>query len=196
MFEWDSDKAEIVLRERKIKFYDVSSMLESEDTYYHISEEIRGGEERFKTFGLANNGEYYVCIYTKRKRKKRIITAWEAGSDRERRYSSLLLINNRDLVEHISHQILEQKLLKERKMKDWPDYPTDKEYWEKEMPDMKNLTRVIRGTMDQYLKQKKELGEKKFFKILRKKYGSIDVGNGQKMHDYYPITAEDIRKYG
>ena len=45
-------------------------------------------------------------------------------------------------------------------------------------------------------KQMKELGEDKLFKFLRKKYGSIDIGDGQKMHDYYPITAEDIRKYG
>ncbi len=41
---------------------------------------------------------------------------------------------------------------------------------------MKNLTRVMEGTMDQYLRQKKKLGEKKFFRILRKKYGSEDIG--------------------
>ncbi len=45
---------------------------------------------------------------------------------------------------------------------------------------MKNLTRVMEGTMDQYLRQKKKLREKKFFRILRKKYGSEDIGDGQK----------------
>ena len=79
---------------------------------------------------------------------------------------------------------------------DWPDYPIDQEYWEKEMPDMENITVVREGTMDQYLRQKRELGEKKFFRILRKKYGSKDIGDGQKLHEYYPITTEDIRKYG
>ena len=94
---------------------------------------------------------------------------------------------------------MEQELLSERKGKmidDWPDYPTDQEYWEKEMPDMENITRVVEGTMDQYLRQKKNLGEKKFFRILRKKYGSKDIGDGQKFYDYHPITTEDIRKYG
>ena len=81
-------------------------------------------------------------------------------------------------------------------MKDWKDYPTDPEYWIKEMPAMKNITMVMEGTMDQYLRQKRELGEKKFFKILRKKYGFEDVGGGQKIFNYYPITTEDIRKYG
>ena len=52
------------------------------------------------------------------------------------------------------------------------------------------------GSHDEYFKQMKELGEDKLFKFLRKKYGSIDIGDGQKMHDYYPITAEDTRKYG
>ena len=94
---------------------------------------------------------------------------------------------------------MEQESISERKkkkMKDWIDYPTDQEYWEKEMPDMKKITRVVEGTMDQYLRQKKNLGEKKFFRILRKKYGSKDIGDGQKIYDYYPITTEDIRKYG
>ena len=81
-------------------------------------------------------------------------------------------------------------------MKDWPDYLIEKEYWEKELPLKKNIARVMGGTHDQNFKQMKEIGEKKLFKILRKKYGSDDLGNGQKMHNYYPITAEDIRKYG
>ena len=81
-------------------------------------------------------------------------------------------------------------------MKDWPDYPIDQEYWEKEMPEKENIARIMKGTTDQYIDQMIELGEKKLFRILRKKYGFRDIGDGQKLHDYYQITAEDIRNYG
>lgn len=101
-------------------------------------------------------------------------------------------------MEHIL--LMEQDLpseRKEKKIKDnWPDYPTDQEYWEKEMPDMKNIAKVMEGTMEQYLQQKKKIGEKKFFRILGRKYGSEDIGDGQKFYHYYPISAEDIRRYG
>ena len=194
MFEWDSDKAEKVREERKIKFSVVSSMFLSQDTYIERAwDEVRG-EIRIRVFGLATNGKYYTCIYTKRKGKKRIISAWKAGKRIRKKYKSMLPVNNQKLVEHILFS--EQKLLKERKMKDWIDYPIDKEYWEKELPEKKNIARVMGGTHDQYFKQMKEIGEKKLFKILRKKYGSKDIGDGQKLHDYYPITAEDIRQYG
>ena len=121
----------------------------------------------------------------------------EAGRKNIGKYASKLPINNRELIEHI--HLMEQELLserKEKKMKDWIDYPVDKEYWEREMPDMKNITVVMEGTMDQYLRQKRNLGGKKFFRILRKKYGFKDVGGGQKIFNYYPITAEDIRIAG
>ena len=57
-FEWDSDKAKKVYEEKEVKFSVVSSMLLSEYDYFHISEKKVGGEERFKAFGLANNGKY------------------------------------------------------------------------------------------------------------------------------------------
>ena len=81
-------------------------------------------------------------------------------------------------------------------MKDWKDYPTDPEYWEKELPESENVPRIMQGTTSQYVSQLMKLGEKKLFKILGNKYGFEDFGDGQKLYDYYPITDEDIRKYG
>lgn len=81
-------------------------------------------------------------------------------------------------------------------MKDWKDYPVDQEYWEKELPYKENIAKVMEGTTDQYIGQMIELGEKKLFKILRKNYGFKEFEDGLKLHYYYPITDEDIRRYG
>ena len=82
---------------------------------------------------------------------------------------------------------------------DWPGYPTDQEYWEKEMSDMENITRVREGTMDQYLRQKKNLGEKKFFRILRKKIrfkGYRRWSEILRLPSYYDRGYSEIRVAG
>ena len=193
-YEWDSDKAEIAFKKHNgIRFYDVVSMLDSEDTYIVTSWIVKDGEIRIRVFGLAENGTHYECAFTERKRKKRIISAWKAGRRTRRKLLPALYAHNPNLMEH---RLFTEQKFKVKIMKDWKDYPVDQEYWERELPYKKNIAKVMEGTTEQYINQIFEIGENKLFKILRKKYGFKTLDDGIKLHFYYPITAEDIRKYG
>lgn len=185
-------------KKNNANFAIVSSMLLSADGHIIVRDEIRDGELRIRAFGLAKDRKYYTCIYTKRGSKKRIISAWYMGkSKRKTKKFIRKLEDGNNLTEHML--IMEQEPLAERqemKMKDWTDYPVDRDYWEKEMPEGNHIVKVMEGTADQYLKQKYKLGEDLLFLILGRKYGSEDIGDGQTFYRYYPITKEDIRKYG
>lgn len=40
------------------------------------------------------------------------------------------------------------------------------------------------------------LTEDRFFRKMGRKFGSEDIGDGQRFYHFYPVTAADTREYG
>ena len=151
-----------------------------------IKTDYKSKEKRIRVVRKAKDGKAYSCLYIKRGDKLRIITAWPAGRKRTRQFE------NTYGVENINEQLFgKQKTIYERiqsMTKDIDDLPIDKEFWRKEMPASKILFAYSFFKHEHDLNSDLEkFGRKELFKILEKKYGSIDLGDGVTAVHYYPV---------
>jgi hypothetical protein len=87
MFEWDDDKGRENLEKHGVDFIRATMIFE-----YPVLTEIDGrkqyGETRYRALGHVDD-EFYVVIYTWRGKTRRLISAWKAGKNGEKKYHAI-----------------------------------------------------------------------------------------------------------
>lgn len=83
-FEWDESKRQEVICRRGVDFRYAALMFDN-TVLVGQDKRIDYGEERFAALGHVN-GEFFNLIFTPRDGRKRIITAWKASRDDERKF--------------------------------------------------------------------------------------------------------------
>jgi uncharacterized protein len=86
-FEWDEEKRESNLSKHGIDFIDAAAIFDQ--NFINMADERRDyGETRFKALGIVD-GIVMCVIYTFRENRYRIISAYKAGKNDRRNYSSI-----------------------------------------------------------------------------------------------------------
>lgn len=87
IFEWHDPKFELVHGERGITLEEVASVF---GDFNAIQSEDDGeyGEQRFITVGMSNQARLLGVVWTERNNTYRIITAYFANKNQERRYAN------------------------------------------------------------------------------------------------------------
>ncbi|OOR85821.1 hypothetical protein B0181_11885 [Moraxella caviae] len=85
LFEWDSNKAELVLKEHSLTMQECASVLINETTitkpdYRHYD------EERFISTGYSNQAKILTVIWTDRGDRIRLITGFKATKDQTKEF--------------------------------------------------------------------------------------------------------------
>lgn len=85
-FEWDENKRQQVIRERRVDILYAAGIFEGPVL---TSEDLREnyGERRFISLGLVE-GECFIVVHTKRNSAIRLITAWKGGKNDRARYEA------------------------------------------------------------------------------------------------------------
>jgi uncharacterized DUF497 family protein len=88
MFEWDEKKRLGNIKEHGVDFADAAQIFENP---VFEMEDMRNdyGEARYRALGHVDE-DYFTVVYAWRGEKRRIISAWKAGKNGERRYKKLL----------------------------------------------------------------------------------------------------------
>lgn len=80
IFEWDTNKAALVLREHKVAFQECATILTNETTI--TKEDFRDyGEQRFISTGYSNQARILTVVWTERNGKIRLITGFKATKE-------------------------------------------------------------------------------------------------------------------
>ncbi|MDH5415230.1 MAG: BrnT family toxin [Flavobacteriaceae bacterium] len=86
-FEWDEYKRQSNLEKHGVDFRDAAKIFLN-PTLDRLDDREPYPEERFIAIGYGELG-FFVVIYTWRKNKRRIISAWKAGKNEKREYQKL-----------------------------------------------------------------------------------------------------------
>lgn len=86
-FEWDSNKALLVIREHDVSFEEALTVLIYDDNSF-TNEDIRDydGEERYITIGMSTNVRLLCVTWTLREDNYRLITVRKANKHEEKGY--------------------------------------------------------------------------------------------------------------
>jgi uncharacterized DUF497 family protein len=85
---WDEAKRQQLLREREIDIIRVARILENpEDLIINLDRRVTYGEFRYQAIGRLDS-TFYFLVYTKRKGKRHLITAWRLDDEGRRRYQN------------------------------------------------------------------------------------------------------------
>ena len=80
VFEWDSNKADLVLREHKVTFEECTTVLMNETTI--TKEDYRDyGEQRFISTGYSNQAKILTVVWTEREGAIRLITGFKSTKE-------------------------------------------------------------------------------------------------------------------
>ena len=85
-YEWDTEKSEEIYRRWGFDFFVARSMLASEN----YEEEPDGHDHSDGDYWVATGpigGFFITVVYTRRQRRKRIVTAWPASTDEINEYT-------------------------------------------------------------------------------------------------------------
>ena len=83
-FEWDNNKLEENLEKHGVDF--LKAMLIFESAVSTLEDKRKDyGEQRFVSIGMVGK-DCIVVVHTPRGEKTRLISAWNGGSDEERKY--------------------------------------------------------------------------------------------------------------
>ena len=74
-FEWDENKRRRNLRDHDVDFIDMVQIFDGRPTFTYHSP--RSDEDRWGTVGIVND-RFYLVVYTLRKERRRIISAYRA----------------------------------------------------------------------------------------------------------------------
>jgi uncharacterized DUF497 family protein len=85
-FEWDPAKARENLRVHGVSFAVARDVFEDENAIT-IEDFDAEDEQRFRTLGLDGLGRLLVVVYTYRRDKIRLISAWKASKKQEKQYA-------------------------------------------------------------------------------------------------------------
>jgi uncharacterized protein len=83
-FEWDDEKARANIAKHGVDFVDAAQIFAGSTLQYDDDREDYG-ERRVRAIG-EHDGMVYVVIFTPRRTRLRIISAWKAGKDDRTRY--------------------------------------------------------------------------------------------------------------
>lgn len=83
-FEWDNDKQQGNLQKHGVDFLDAVRIY-SNPVLEWIDTRKDYNEERIITIGF-DEGDYFVVVFTWRGEKRRVISAWKAGTDEKEKY--------------------------------------------------------------------------------------------------------------
>lgn len=83
-FEWDNDKQQSNLQKHGVDFLDVVRIY-SNPVLEWIDTRKDYGEERIMALGF-DGEDYFVVVFTWRGEKRRVISAWKAGTDEKEKY--------------------------------------------------------------------------------------------------------------
>lgn len=84
-FEWDNNKADVVLATHKVSFEEACSVF-FDDLALNEQDYREYNEERFFTTGVSNQGRLITVVWTFREPKIRLITAFKATKEQLKRY--------------------------------------------------------------------------------------------------------------
>lgn len=87
MFEWDEEKRKDNLEKHGVDFVR-AAMIFTKPVIEFTDERRDYGETRLIALGHVGD-EYYRVVYTWRGPNRRLISAWKAGQDGERRYQAV-----------------------------------------------------------------------------------------------------------
>lgn len=87
-FEWDEDKRQRNIEERGVDFR-LASLIFANPVLESDDDRNGYGERRIRALGHVDD-DYYLVVYTWRGENRRIISAWKAGKNGEKRYKALL----------------------------------------------------------------------------------------------------------
>lgn len=87
-FEWDEDKRRSNLEKHGVDFIDAVKIFKN-PTVERYDERHDYGEDRRIAIG-SFGGSYFVVVYTWRDANRRIISAWKAGRDDQKKYYETL----------------------------------------------------------------------------------------------------------
>lgn len=86
VFEWDSDKAELVHKEHQVEFSECASVLLHELTI--TKEDYRDyGEQRFISTGYSNQARLLTVVWTERNEHIRLITGFKATKEQIKEFN-------------------------------------------------------------------------------------------------------------
>ncbi len=89
VFEFDSEKAELVEKKHNITFDDeVMSVFLDELAIAHRDNRDYDGEDRFRIIGISNKYRVLVVAWVQIEDKIRLITAFKADKEQTRRYNN------------------------------------------------------------------------------------------------------------
>ncbi len=89
LFEFDSDKSELVERKRNIAFDDeVMSVFLDEQAIAHHDNRDYDGEDRFRIIGISNKYRVLVVVWLQLEDRIRLITAFKADKAQVKRYNN------------------------------------------------------------------------------------------------------------
>ena len=86
-FEWDPEKSERNVRERKLSFLVAAEVFDDPQAYERDDKRFEYGEVRTRIVGKSRSGELLTVIYTIRPAGIRIISARRANKREYREYS-------------------------------------------------------------------------------------------------------------
>lgn len=85
MFEWDSNKAELVLKEHGVTLEECATVLLNETTI--TKEDYRDyDEQRFISTGYSNQARLLTVVWTDRDDRLRLITGFKATKDQVKEF--------------------------------------------------------------------------------------------------------------
>ena len=85
-FEWDIEKSEDCYRRRHFDFEYASRVFDSDYYYEEVDERDYGAEERNVCVGKIDE-QYLTVVYTPRRKRKRIISAWVSDDGEVKKYA-------------------------------------------------------------------------------------------------------------
>lgn len=88
VFEWDTDKELVNIRQHDVSFEEALSVLLHDD-FAQTNEDVREyDEQRFITLGMSNLGRLLYVVWTQREVNYRMISARKANKHEQKGYSN------------------------------------------------------------------------------------------------------------
>ena len=89
MFEWDESKRIKNIAEHGIDFIDAAFIFQDETALLEtVDDRTDYGEIRIRALGQVDN-DWFIVVYTWRRQKRRIISAWKVNENGKRRYKNI-----------------------------------------------------------------------------------------------------------
>lgn len=86
VFEWDEDKARLVLQEHSVTMEEAASIF-LDDNLMIFEDTRHYDEQRLFAVGMSNQARLLTVCWTERAETVRIITAFKASNDQQKRYT-------------------------------------------------------------------------------------------------------------